>query len=291
MNLDFKIPMSGKVARRLAYLNSIIPLDLDERIMNHIHRDLLDTNVLKSAIANTSLKQDLNAQQLELVQFVADTDYRAILGGLNEEEVCNIVLTAALASGRDLVIISDPDSIMWEDVLPRYNIAYETVVDPLQPITAKVIIVKDDASLMTIKQHARDRVLVYIPHHYDYDLWNVRDDPAVKRHLAKHRVMYTLENLAKEFPFCVMGFYMDASTPVNRIKYWATQKRVAAMIEAINCDKRVGKALEYGPAQQLALKQAGFANALPSHISKILNVNVDMLTDRNFFFETEDEKG
>lgn len=290
MNLDFKLPMTGKVARRLAYLNSIIPINMDPRVMNHVTRDLLDPQHIHQSIKHTSLKQQLNAKELEIIQFVDDTNYRAILGGLIDLDTIELTLISALTSGRKLVILDDHDSVMWEEILPKFGIEYVTVVDPLQPIDAPIVLVKNDSTLLSMKQHARDRILVFVPHHYDFDLFS-RNDETYKLYSAKNRIQYTLENLAKEFPYCVMGFYLDPNAPITRIKHWASQTRVMAMIEAINCDKRVGRALEMQPANQITLNQAGFKRHKPEWISKILNVNVDMIVDRSYIIEEENAEG
>jgi hypothetical protein len=289
MNLDFKIPMSGKVARRLSYLNSIIPVDLDPRIMNHVTRDLLDPAFVKEQLVG-NLNHELNARQQEVVQFIADTDYRAVIGSMTDLEICEIVLIGALSSGRDVVILDDQDSVMWEVLLPHFGIEYQTVVDPLQPITAKVIVVKDDKTLMTMKNHARDRVLIFVPHHYDFMVWHNNDDGQRQQHRNKPRLSYTLENLAKEFPYCVMGFYLDLHTPVNRIKYWSTEKRVVAMIDAINSSNRIARALAPDNTNKSQVAGLGLTTVLPSKIGKILNVNVDMLTSRAYFFEEDNEE-
>lgn len=293
MNLDFKIPMSGKVARRLTYLNTIIPLELDPRIMNHVTRDLLDPSTVKSYLAGTALRKTLNIKQQELVQFVADTDYRVVLGGSTEDEVVEMVLVSALSSGRNLVIISDVNSIAWESALARFEVEYVTNVDPLQPITAKVVLVKTQQVLDVMKQHARDRVLLYIPHHYDFDLWHshLNKDPNVAVISKQARLQYTVDNIGKEFPYCVMGFYLDENTSVDKIKNWSKEKRVVAMVNAINCDNRVSYALSMDTNNQSVLSNSGFTRRLPAQIGKILNVNVDMISARTYFFEDDNGQG
>lgn len=293
MNLDFKIPMSGKVARRLAYLNSIIPLELDPRIMNHVTRDLLDYSSMPTYLAGTTLTQPLNAKQQELLQFVADTDYRAVVGAMTEMEVVEIILISALTSGRNLVVISDVNSIAWESALERFSIDYITEVDPLQPITAKVVLVKTQTTLDIMKQHGRDRILVYIPHHYDFDLWqtNMSSDPKITAIGKQARLQYTVDNIGKEFPYCLMGFYLADYVTVDKVKYWSREKRVIAMVNSINCDNRISNALSLDTNHQSVLTNAGFTRRMPAQIGKILNVNVDMLAARTYFFEDMYEQG
>lgn len=293
MNFDFKIPMSGKVARRLAYLNTILPLELDPRIMNHVTRDLLDPQVIARNLTGTTLLPVVNIKQQELLQFIADTDYRAVIGGTTEMEVVEIVLASALASDRDLVIISDANSIAWEGALAHFNVDYVTEADPLQPITAKVVVVKSQEVLETMKQHGRERILLYIPHHYDFDLWYSKlnsVDPMVQALSKQPNLLYTIDNIGKEFPNCIMGFYLSTHTEVDKIKYWSKEKRVVAMVNAINCDNRISQALSLDTNNQSVLLNSGFTRRLPAQIGKILNVNVDMLTARTYFFEDDNEQ-
>jgi hypothetical protein len=286
MNLDFKVPMSGKLARRLHQIKSLLPLEFDERILNHINDDMLDFDQVQASIAHTNLPKGLTPKRQAICQYVADCDYRAVIGALTCEDAVEMVMTSALSSGKRIAILYDQTSIDWETSLAELDIQYVTEVPNNEASTANVVLVKSSATFDAIKQHGRDRVIVHIPNHFNGLFHASGDEPQIVKTRKRVTLFRVVQDIGLDFPHLVLGFYPGRTQDdESRIKFWCADTRIIDLINAVNNDKKVSKALSLEMNGQRALKNIGFTRTLPGQIAKMLNVNVDLLTSENVFGE------
>ena len=278
MNFDFKVPMTGKVARRLQHIKALLPLDFDERILNHVDRDRLDFDQVQASISHTRLPKGITPKRQTICQYVADCDYRAVIGALTSEDAVEMVLTSALSSGKQLAILYDQSSIDWERSLNELGIEYVTEVPRTDPSTANVVLIKDSTTFDAIKQYGRDRVLVHIPNHYN-GLFHGSGDEIEMAKTRKRAVLFRLiQDVAREFPFMVLGFYPGrVQDSESRIQFWSTDARIVDLIGAVNNDRKVSKVLTMEQSGQRPLETMGFTRTLPPQIAKMINVNVDLM--------------
>ena len=242
MNLDFKVPMSGKIARRLAHVKTLLPLDFDERILKHVGRDLLDLDEVQARIAHTKLPKGLTPKRQSICQYVADCDYRAVIGALSPEDTVEMVLTCALGSGKPIAILLDQTSIDWEKSLAELGIEYVTEVPNNDPSTAPVVLVKSKTTFDAIKQYGRDRVLVHIPNHFEGLFQSSGDEIERAKTRTRQTLFGHMQDVGREFPFMVLGFYPGRSQDSeSRIKFWSTDTRIVDLVNAVNSDKKVSK--------------------------------------------------
>lgn len=275
MNFDFKIKMSGAVARRIAYLHKIMKLDIDPRILEYVERDLLSREQVEQAYGGSI--SDIN---LKVCQFAADTNFRCVIGAATAWELQEQLLMAALASGSKIVIVDDDFNSVkcgWKRVLVARCITHK-VIDPTKQeelddgYTAWVVNKPNDAR--EIVKRNRDRVLIY-------------SNSASKTSFSINSLFGSdpelqVRDLAREFPKSILGFHIetkrfDRNANAKFQGDWVGEVGFKDMVNMINCNDRIANMLSYGSTQQRTLQDFGFTLRSPGHIGRVLNVNTDLL--------------
>lgn len=278
MNLDFKLPMTGRAARRLLYLRNLISLEFDEQIANYQHQDVLNTSQIENFLHGYNLPKGLTPKRQSICQFVDDCNYRAVIGAMTLNDVIEMTITSALISQKPLAIIYNQDTIDWEKALADLNISYVTEIPSNDPVTTHVVLVKTKATLDAIKQHGRDRLVVYVPHHYNSSFHQSGEElefPALRQRV---KLLIDAWTLGKEFPHLLAGFYLGHNITSNRIDYWRTDARILDLINAVNLDVKIGKMLSSDANTRKILNSLGFVNANINELAQLINVNVDLLS-------------
>lgn len=279
MNLDFKVPLSGRIARKIEYASSIMKLDVDAAITKHLHDDMLTSDEVEANVGPSTMNAHRTQMGLSVVQYVADCNYRAMIGTETEEQNMEMLLLSALASGRKLLIVESFDfkhgtkTSQWAKFMQKMQIDFvdgSNAQDGID-LNAKIILASERSNLDYLRKTSRDRVFVY-SHHIDQHLFSLHDLFNVGPDVSS----YSLADMCLEFERVVLGFYTIIHS-VRSQYAWFMSLGFTAMASALFGDNKMVKAISTERNSQKLLNDSGIMLTSPHHIAKMLNINVDIL--------------
>lgn len=276
MNLDFKLPLTGAVARKLAYASTIMKVDVDAKIIRHVNDDMLTSDEVHKHVRGTTLDSPISALILGVVQFVADSGYRAIIGAETLDQSRSLLLYSALASGKNLLIVDRykvGGHSHWQFYLKQQGIPFVDASNAQDGIdlTARVMVHNENTNMEYLLKHARDRVLVY-SHHIDQSFFDINDLFAN----GAEQSQFNLADACMDFEFVVMAFHTKDHTGPSK-QDWYSSMGFTTLASCLWGDNKLIKAVGKERASQKLLNDSGIMLTSPHHIAKLLNVNVDVL--------------
>ena len=279
MNIDFKLPLSGRVARKLAYASTIMKIDIDAAIISHVDDDLLTSDEIHKHVRGTHLERQLTIMELGIIQFVVDCNCRAVVGTNTEQQSMDMLLLSALASGKNILIVDKfkmQGQTSWQRYMEVKKVPWvdgSNAQDGID-LNARIIMADEKSNLEYLKKKARDRVLVY-RQHVDQSFFEMNDlflepGPGAYNH------DFNLHDMCKDFEYAILGFNVVDHAGTSK-QSWNTSMGFSTMMSCIAQDEKIIKAMSTDKAPQKALHDSGIMLTSPHHIAKMLNVNVDMI--------------
>jgi hypothetical protein len=285
VNLDFKIPLSGRVARKLAYASTIMKLDVDAKIIRHIDDDLLTSDEIDQHVKNINMNAHRTQIGLGVIQFVADCNYRAMVGTETEDQNKELLLLSALASGKNLLIMDNykvgGKSSRWEQYLTKMNIPFidgSNAQDGID-LSARIILASEKSNIDYLLKQARDRVFVY-SHHIDQSFMDM--DSLFEINNTQNS--FNLYDMCQDFEFTVMGFYTVDHTGKSK-QEWHSSLGFSTLASCLFSDNKLAKAISTERHSQKLLNESGIMLTSPHHIAKMLNINVDVLREKEAVYD------
>jgi hypothetical protein len=285
VNLDFKLPLTGRVARKLAYASTIMKLDVDAKIIAHIDDDLITSDEVNVHVRDSDLNMHRTAEGLGVVQFVADCNTRALIGTETQEQSRELLILSALASGKKLLIVEryKPNGHShWMFWLKKHGIPFidgSNAQDGID-LNARIMVANEKQSFDYLLKHARDRVLVY-SHHIDQSFMEMSDLFEIA-----NATSFNLYDMCQDFEFVVMAFHTKDHTGPSK-QEWYSSLGFTTLASCIFSDQKLAKAISTERQSQKMLNESGILLTSPHHIAKMLNVNVDLLRTNAVSFEND----
>lgn len=284
MNLDFKLPLSGRVARKLAYASTIMKVDVDAKIIRHIDDDLLTSDEVREHVRGTALEKPISALDLGVVQFVADCGYRALIGTETLDQSRELLLYSALASGKKLLIVERYKTgghSHWQFYLKKLGIPFVDASNAQDGIDldARIMVYNENTNMAYLLKHARDRVIVY-SHHVDQTFFDLND----LFHNSAEVSNFNLADVCQDFEFVIMAFHTKDHTGPSK-QDWYSSMGFTTLASCLFGDNKLIKAIGKERQSQKLLNESGIMLTSPHHIAKLLNINVDVLRVRDAAYD------
>lgn len=286
MNLDFKVPLSGRVARKLVYASTIMKVDVDAKIIAHIDDDLLTSDEVNSHIPKTNLNAHRTQVGLGVIQFVADCGYRAMVGTETRDESLELLLLSALASDKKLLIVENykvGGQSYWAKFMNHHHIEFvdgSNAQDGFD-LNQRIVLVSEKSNLDYLLKHARDRVFLY-SHHIDQTFFDVSD--LFNNGAVTSSINFNLTDMCQDFEFAILGFHTTDHLGKSK-QEWFSSLGFTTLASAIFGDNKLVKAIGTERHSQKMLNDSGIMLTSPHHIAKMLNINVDVLRAKEAVYD------
>ena len=269
MNVDFRLKLSGKVARKIKFMQSIINVHVDPIIYDYINHDILTDDYLSNTVPAHLWFGDYSTAR-DRIQFFSDCDWRGVIGCETRVELLQQMLQITHATDKQIVICmmseQEADLHYLMENLKILNIPYALLGENSNH-TNDHIILSLPATNHLLSKH-RDRVLMHFTKHNRMS-FVLSDLFGSERHVS-------LYEICREFKHIVFGFYLSL-TPENTKVQWCHSDGVSHLIDSINIDSTLSKCIGYNPKYQENLLNYGFMLRSPYHIGKLLNVYTESI--------------
>lgn len=288
MNVDYLLKPSPATARKLAYLRSIMRLDIDDDALRLAGEGLLTEEQAVGKMPE-ALKKFVNERSLDLMQHSLDHNARFVFGTRTFPQSAAYSLMAALVAAERVLILhenSQQAGDEWRRFLNTQQIDYchvRTEKDKVD-LDCAVLLVPKPMMTHDVVNKNRDRVLVYVEqagaktftHGGAFGSYSL-DDLFVS--LSAGYSNGLVSDHALEFQKVVQSFHTNPNDAFGKPVQWWNSSVVQKMVQNIHPKLNIANVLAATPQNQNNMLKMGFILSAPAHIGKMLGIHVRYLVE------------
>jgi hypothetical protein len=281
LNLDFLLPKTPAVARKLAYLNRIATVNVDAETLALATDGLLNHEQVECQLPD-KLRPYLNAEVLDIIQHSADHNHRFVLGTNTFAQSAAYSLMAVMATGNKALIVYERNSNSttdWKAFIKHHGLnGCEVRSDEHEDYDATVLIVELSKMTASVISKTRNRVLIcaqqaVIPGGRDRD-----DSDFELLDLFNDRVADELTQHVNQYPMAIPCFHVSpAANASAAIAGWNRSRTLRVIVKELYPNSLLEKLINHRHATLPELSDMGFSRSRPLHIAKLMGVHVDTL--------------
>ncbi len=294
MNVDFQIPMTSALARKLVQLRSMMNLDIDERIFQYANKDLLTREDIQTRVTPGMVNQ-VTEELVDLVQHAEDHHYRFAFGSRTFEDASICAMVSAFNSDKKIFVFDidgadrrkNGTKSGWGAMFHLMGIKYQHVMTSDDTIDheQRVLLINPKAISHEVLNNTRERVLVWLPekdclgtHSHHFSIGDLFNSNSATGHV-------TIDGMAREFPHTIIGFHLPEKDRLDKPTQWwrsqPVQNLIDGLFEDLKCKHLFAKgAAEQGQQAQNNLLNMGFILSSPKHMARLLGVYVALLDSK-----------
>lgn len=282
MNVDYTLQSTPANARKIAFMQSIMRLNVDPAVTQQAGEGLLTIDDIRSRVPE-KLHRWLSNLALDIIQFSTDHNDRCLLGARSFQQAAGLSLLAAFNSGKQILIAKSSGrqkaEEMWGDFLTQTHIKYSLARGDDQEVDhdAQVLLIEQRQLQGKFMNQVRDRVLVYVEGINSRKPFDIGDLFST----------YSWENTAvgsfREFPKVISAFHISQSPAFTSVEPpidWWREPIVHELLGGLHPNLNTRKVLTENQHERNILMQMGFTllGVAPAHIGRLVGLHVDALT-------------
>jgi hypothetical protein len=277
LNVDYTLQTSPALARKLAFLRTLLRVNIDDALLRLAGEGLLAHEQVEYQLPG-GLRQYLNEKTLDIIQHSVDYDDRFVLGVKTFPQAAAYSLMAAFNTGKKILVVGSLDqklSDLWRSFFKHHDIEYQHLIDDkrVPDLTKQVLLVEPRQMKHELMSKSRDRVLVYVQ--------------SAKAKLGGDSLVYKIlgdefefsqnsgiQDIVFEYPKSILSFCFDEDS------CWWMSPQVRDLIKALHPDLHIEQIMSKHQSHQANLLQMGFILSSPQHIGRLLGLHVRTLQDK-----------
>lgn len=284
MNVDYTLTPGPALARKLAYLRTIMRVNIDDALLRPAGEGLLTHEQVEFQLPE-SLRGYVNEKTLDIIQHSVDHGDRFILGCRTFAQSAAYSLMAALHTNKKVLIVSSFDqkrSEMWRAFLNTHKLEHQHIQGEKDtPDYTKQILMFERRELSaTVMNKVRDRALVFVqgasamsartpgslsPLNFDELLMNAFIPPS------------EMGDIVCEFPKAILSFHMDYDP--TKAQAWWQSAQMREMVKMLHPELNIDHILSNHQAHQNALLHMGYLLSSPLHMARLLGMHLRVLLE------------
>lgn len=255
MNLDYLIPNTPAICRRLSYASQVMGMVLDPKIVEGATKGLLDPQQVMASLPDKLSEHVPNIP--DFCQYATDFNHKVIILNQNELQLRRTMLAHGLASGEQLLILGDEvDRTAWSKVLKDSEVKFKRFNDTQEDYSTDQIVMAEVVDLTNNFINTNRHRIV---------LW-VRGTRSNIFNAFTKKEPQTIVSL--DFPQIITGCVL----PANTTKWWDNYQILAILEESydtINWTKVFGH-------KNTGLADMKFHTTDPDAIGRMFGVYLDV---------------
>jgi len=221
MNLDYIIPSSPAVCRRLKHASEVMEISLDDKILQMAEQGLIDPQHVQNSIPGEFLTVTPTIQ--DFCQYVADHGYRTAVLDTDLTRLITVMLASVMISSeRILIVTTSKTETTWLAALRFAGLRSWAMYDEnIDHVNDRIVITRPDQMSDGFINNNRDRVVLRTvssgAREQPHDFWTKENHPT--------------NMIALDFPKIITGTDVGSSTT----KWWDNYN-VIGILEDLNDD-------------------------------------------------------